>query len=51
MKTTPKKSKAAHKVLRLMDEDYSYMKALKMVLDGDKRLSKSRLEKELNRYI
>ena len=46
-----KKSKAASKVLRLMDQDYSYQKALAKTLREDKRLSKKKLEKELNRYI
>ncbi len=45
------KSKAASKVLKLMDKDYSYQKALKSVLKSDKRLSKSKLEKELDNYI
>jgi len=45
------KSKAASKVLQLMDKDYSYEKALKEVLESDKRLSKKKLEKELNAYI
>ncbi len=34
-----------------MDQDYSYQKALKKVLKEDKRLSKKRLEEELNIYI
>jgi len=48
-----KKSKACSKVLQLMDseEGYSYGKALKKVLSEDKRLSKTKLEKELNAYI
>lgn len=48
---TSKKSKAASKVLRLMDNDYSYNRALKEVLKADKRLSKKKLENELNHYI
>lgn len=53
MKTKIKKSAAAKKVLQLMDseEDYSYQKALKKVLQDDKRLSKKKLEQELNYYI
>ena len=51
MPKKPKKSKAASKVLQLMDEDYSYQKALKTVLSSDKRLSKAKLEKELDIYI
>ena len=48
-----KRSKACTKVLQLMDseEDYSYCKALKKVLSEDKRLSKAKLEKELNLYV
>ena len=45
------KSKAASKVLQLMDKDYSYQQALKKVLKEDKRLSKKKLEKELDTYI
>jgi len=45
------KSKAVTKVLRLMDNDYSYSQALKIVLLEDKRLNKKTLEKELNKYI
>jgi hypothetical protein len=45
------KSKAASKVLKLMDKDFSYSKAVKTVLSNDKRLSKTKLEKELNKYV
>ena len=45
------KSKAASKVLQLMDKDISYEQALKKVLKADKRLSKKKLEKELDAYI
>lgn len=48
---TTKKSKAASKVLKLMDNDYSYSEALKEVLKSDKRINKKRLEKELDKYI
>jgi fatty acid-binding protein DegV len=48
---TPAKSKAASKVLQLMDKDFSYQEALKTVLSSDKRLNKRELEKELNIYI
>ena len=34
-----------------MDKDYSYSEALKKVLKEDKRISKKKLEKELNEYI
>lgn len=46
-----KKSSAASKVLQLMDKDYSYERALKMVLSQDKSLNKSELERELDRYV
>ena len=47
------KSNAARKVLQLMDskEDASYQWALRKVLREDKRLSKKKLEAELNQYI
>jgi uncharacterized protein YoaH (UPF0181 family) len=45
------KSKAVSKVLRLMDNDYSYSEAIKIVLLEDKRLNKKSLERELNNYI
>ena len=47
----PKKSVACSKVLQLMDQDYSYQKALNQVLKSDKRLNKKKLETELNNYI
>lgn len=51
MAKKPKKSKACTKVLQLMDQDHSYTDALKKVLKEDKRLSKAKLENELNHYI
>ena len=45
------KSKAVSKVLQLMDQDYSYSQAIKIVLNENKKLSKKNLEKELNKYI
>lgn len=51
MKKRRKKSNACSKVLQLMDNDFSYQKALKTVLKADKRLSKEKLEKELDIYI
>jgi len=51
MNKKPKKSTAASKVLKLMDKDYSYQKALAKTLKEDKRLSKKNLEKELDLYI
>lgn len=47
----PEKSKAASKVLQLMDKDFSYQQALAKTLREDKRLSKIKLENELNYYI
>lgn len=44
------KSKEAKKVLKLMDKDYSYSEALKIVLK-DKTINKIKLEKELDKYI
>ena len=49
--STPNKSKQASKVLQLMDRDYSYEESLAIILNADKRLSKSKLETELNLYI
>jgi DNA-directed RNA polymerase subunit L len=46
-----KKSKAASRVLRLMDEDYSYQEALRIALRENKGVGKRSLEKELDRYI
>ena len=45
------KSKAVSKVLQLMDQDYSYSQSIKIVLNENKKLSKKKLEKELNKYI
>lgn len=53
--TKRKKSKACSKVLKLMDtwEDGSrqYGKALNQVLKSDKRLSREKLERELDFYV
>ena len=51
MDTRKKKSNACKKVLRLMDEDYTYTEALKKTLSEDMRLSKRKLERELSHYI
>ena len=51
MKSKKSKSKAASAVLQLMDKDMTYSQALKKVLSSDKRLSKNKLEKELDKYI
>lgn len=45
------KTKECSKVLQLMDQDYSYSKALKIVLSNNKQVDKNKLEKELNHYI
>ena len=45
------KSKAASRVLRLMDEDYSYQEALRISLRENKGVGKRTLEKELNKYV
>ena len=44
------KSKEVKKVLELMDKDVEYQKAIKIVLVNSK-VSKKKLEKELNNYI
>ncbi len=46
-----RKSKEASKVLQLMDEDYSYIEALKKVLNDNKNIDKKKLEEELSDYI
>lgn len=51
IKSPANKSKAASRVLRLMDEDYSYQQALKIALKENKGVGKRTLEKELDRYI
>ena len=45
------KSKSASNVLKLMDMDFSYQEALRHVLKKNKKLSKAKLERELNYYI
>ena len=45
------KSKAASRVLRLMDEDYSYQEALRISLRENKGVGKRTLDKELNKYV
>jgi hypothetical protein len=51
MKTKKTKSKAASEVLRLIDNDLSYTKALNKFLKSDKGISKKNLEKEFKQYI
>lgn len=51
---TPKqflKSIECSLVLQLMDQDFSYQKALGKVLNMDKSINKEKLENELNNYI
>ena len=50
-KTKKRKSAAVSKVLKLMDKDFSYTRAVKSVLRSDKRLARWKLEKELEQYI
>lgn len=50
-KLKPIKSEAASKVLRLMDNDYSYTEALTKTLSEDSTISREFLEQELNQYI
>jgi len=45
------KSKQCAKVLQLMDQDFSYQKALKKVLSENPKTKKKDLEKELSIYI
>jgi hypothetical protein len=46
-----KKSKSASKVLQLMDQDYEYQDALKMVVKSDKIKDVKAFEKELDIYV
>ncbi len=48
---TDKKSVHASEVLQLMDQDFSYQKALKKVLNENKNIKKINLEFELDLYI
>lgn len=48
---TSKKSKEASAVLNLMDKDYEYQQALKIVLRKNPKVKKSELEEELNLFI
>jgi hypothetical protein len=45
------KSKAASRVLKLMDQDLSYQEALRISLKENKGVGKRTLEKELDKYI
>jgi hypothetical protein len=45
------KSKAASRVLKLMDQDMSYQEALRISLKENKGVGKRSLEKELDKYI
>jgi len=46
-----RKSILASKVLKLMDKNYTYSKALKKVLDENRKKTKIKLEKNLDQYI
>jgi hypothetical protein len=45
------KSKAASRVLKLMDQDISYQEALRISLKENKGVGKRTLEKELDKYV
>jgi hypothetical protein len=45
------KSKAASRVLKLMDQDISYQEALRISLKENKGVGKRSLEKELDKYV
>lgn len=49
MKT--KKSKSVKRVLRLMDDDYTYCQALKIALSENKKINRGTLENTLTKYI
>jgi hypothetical protein len=44
------KSKSAQKVLRLLDQDYQFSEAVRMVMKSDKK-SKAKILKELEQFI
>ena len=46
----PRKTKAAKKVLQLMDKDVSYMAAVRAVMKSD-NISRAKLERQLNPFI
>ena len=46
-----KKTKQASEVLQLMDEDFTYPEALRKVLKKNKKLTRTKLEKDLNPFI
>ena len=50
MKKRIYKTKSARKVLQLMDEDWSYLKAVKKVMKENK-IPRDKLEKQLERFI
>ena len=49
-KRNPIKTRSASKVLKLMDKDVSYSRAVKRVMKSDK-ITKTKLEKELDPFI
>jgi hypothetical protein len=44
------KTKSAQKVLRLLDQDYQFAEAVRMVMQSDKK-SKAKILKELEQFI
>jgi hypothetical protein len=44
------KSRSAQKVLRLLDQDYQFSEAVRMVMKSDKK-SKAKILKELEQFI
>lgn len=49
-RNTSFKSKSAQKVLRLLDQDYSFSEAVRIVMKSDKK-SKEKILKELEPFI
>lgn len=45
------KSREASAVLKLMDQDYSYKRAVDMVISENPTIHREVLENELNKYI
>ena len=51
MPTYMEKSTPCKQVLMLMDKDYEYQEALRIILDLHPDINKKDLEKELDKYI
>ena len=47
----PVKSEACSGVLRLMDQDFSYMQAVENILSQNPEIDREELEKELDKYV